>query len=125
MTGFLIRLGITALGLWLASAVVSGVHIGGAGTLVLAAFLLGFVNAVVRPILVLLTLPVTILTLGLFLLVINAGMVQLVAWLLQDFQVDGFLPALLTALIVSLTSWFASGWIGPSGQIEVIRVERR
>ena len=73
MKGFLLRVLIVALGLWVASAIVPGVEIDDAGTLLIAALLLGIVNAFVRPVLVILTLPLTILTLGLFLLVINAA----------------------------------------------------
>jgi putative membrane protein len=122
--GFLIRLAISALGLWLASVIVPGVRLEGAGSLALAAVLLGIVNAFVRPLVVLLTLPATIVTLGLFLLVVNAAMLGLVAWLLEDFHIAGFGSALLAAIVVSVTSWFASGWIGPSGRVEVLWIER-
>lgn len=120
MTGLLLRTVIVALGLWLASEWVPGIEASGAGTLLGAALLLGMVNAVVRPVLVLLTLPITILTLGLFLLVINAGMLGLVALLFQDFRIDGFGAAVLGSIIVSLTGWAASYFIGPRGRIEVI-----
>jgi putative membrane protein len=124
MPGFFIRLGISALGLWLASAIVPGLHIEGVGTLVLAALLLGVVNAVVRPVAVLLTIPLTIVTLGLFLLVVNAGMLGLVAALLEDMRIDGFFAALAGAVVVGLTSWVASSWIGPSGRVELMVVRR-
>jgi putative membrane protein len=74
---------------------------------------------------ILLTLPITILTLGIFLLVVNAGMFGLVAWLLDGFAVSGFFAALLGWLIVSLVSGFASWYIGPRGRYEVILIERR
>jgi putative membrane protein len=122
MPGFLIRLAISALGLWLASAIVPGLHVEGVGTLILAALLLGIVNAVVRPVAVLLTIPLTIVTLGLFLLVVNAGMLGLVAALLEDMRIDGFFAALLGAVVVGLTSWVASSWIGPSGRVELLVV---
>ena len=125
MIGFLIRLAISALGLWLAARFVPGVEIQGDATLLLAALLLGIVNAVVRPVVVLLTLPVTLLTLGLFLWVVNAAMFGLVAALLDDFGVAGFGPALLGSLMVSVTSWFASSWVAPSGRVEVIQVRGR
>jgi putative membrane protein len=124
VSGFLLRLAITALGLWLASAVVPGMEIAGAGTLVLAALLLGLANGFVRPLVILLTLPLTIVTLGLFLLVVNAAMLALVAALLDGFVLRGFLPALLGALIVSLTSVLASWYIGPSGRVEILVVRR-
>ena len=125
MRGFWLRLAISALGLWLASAIVPGVEVEGAGTLLLASLLLGFVNAVVRPVVLVLTLPLTLVTLGLFVLVVNAAMLGLVASLLESFRIAGFLSALLAALVVSATGWLASGWIGPSGRVEVIVVEGR
>ena len=112
MTAFILRLVIAALALWLATEIVPGIEAEGLGTLVLAALLLGVVNAIVRPVVVLLTLPLTLLTLGLFLLVINAAMLGLVGWLLKDFTVDGFVPALLGAVIVGLVSWVGSWVIG-------------
>ena len=117
--GFLTRLVLAALGLWLASELVPGLHVEGGWTLVGAAVLLGVVNAVVRPVLVVLTLPFTILTLGLFLLVINAGMLGLVAAMLDGFAIEGFGPAVLGALIVSATSWLASWFIGRRDRGEV------
>jgi|SRR5882672_9943697 len=121
MTGFILRALIAALGLWLATEWVNGVHIDSPGTLVIAGLLLGIVNAIVRPLAIILTLPFTILTLGLFLLVVNAAMVGLVAWLLSGFNLDGFGPAFWCALIVSLTSWVGSWFIGPKGRIEVVK----
>ncbi len=118
------RWAVAALGLWLASALVSGLHVEGGWTLLGAALLLGLVNAVVRPVLVVLTLPFTILTLGFFLLVINAAMLGLVATMFEGFRIDGFGSALLGAVIVSVTGWLASWFIGPRGRIDVI-VERR
>ena len=125
MTGILVRTLIIALGLGLASWLVPGVSITGTGTLVLAALLLGLVNALIRPIAVILTLPITLITLGLFLLVVNAGMFALVAAMLDQFRVAGFFSALLGALIVSLTSTLASWTIGPDGRYQVLIVEPR
>src|SRR5215510_16123772 len=118
MTGFVLRVAIVALGLWLATRILPGLHFASAGTLLAAALLLGIVNAIVRPIAVVLTLPLTLLTLGLFLLVVNAAMLGLVALLLSGFQVSGFWTAIGASLIVSITSWFASGLIGNNGKIE-------
>jgi putative membrane protein len=125
VTGFLLRVLVTALGLWLASEIVSGIHVSGVTTLLGAALLLGIVNAVVRPLLIVLTLPITVITLGLFLLVINAGMLGLVAWVFDRFVIAGFWPAIFGAIIVSLTAWFASWFIGPRGRVEVIHARRR
>jgi putative membrane protein len=124
MLGFVIRLLVTAAGLALAAWLVPGITVAGPGTLLLAALLIGVVNALVRPIVIVLTLPITILTLGIFLLVVNAGMFGLVAWLLDGFAVSGFFAALFGWLIVSLVSGFASWFIGPRGRYEVIVIER-
>ena len=120
MEGFLIRAVVVGIGLWLASKIVSGIGFNSTGTLIAAALLLGIVNAFVRPIIVILTLPITLLTLGIFLLVINALMIELVAYFLPGFIVAGFWSAIGAAIIVSLTSWVMSGWIGPRGRIEVV-----
>ncbi len=120
MTGFILRALIAAIGLWIATRWVSGIRIDDATTLVLAGLLLGVVNAIVRPIAILLTLPITILTLGLFLLIVNTGMVALVAGLLPGFRIPGgFWSAFATALIVWITGWVGSWLIGPRGKIDV------
>ncbi|HSN73003.1 MAG TPA: phage holin family protein [Steroidobacteraceae bacterium] len=124
MVGFLIRAAIVALGLWLASKIFSGLAFDMPSTLIAAALLLGIANAVIRPIIVVLTLPVTLLTLGLFLLVINAGMLLLVAWLLDGFTVTSFWTAVGASIVVSLTSWVASGLIGNNGRFEML-IDRR
>ena len=89
MKGFVFRLVITALGLWAAATIVPGVQLDGWGSLVIAALLLGIVNAVIRPIILILTLPLTVLTLGLFILVVNGISVALVAWLMPGFSLTG------------------------------------
>jgi putative membrane protein len=121
MTVFLLRVAIVALGLWLATYILPGLHFDSPGYLLAAALLLGIVNAIVRPVAVVLTLPLTLLTLGLFLLVINAAMLGLVALLLSGFQISGFWTAVGGALIVSVTGWVASGLIGNNGKVEVMR----
>ncbi len=80
--------------------------------------------SIVRPVIVILTIPITLVTLGLFLLVINAAMLGLVATLLEDFAMRGFGSALLGSMVVSLTGWLASQYIGPNGGFEVMIVER-
>jgi len=119
MAGFLIRWVVSALALWVAQALLPGIRIEGAGTLFIAALLLGFVNAIVRPLLIFVTLPITILTLGLFLLVINAAMLGLVAALLENFAISGFWSALAGAIVVSLVSWLVSSTIGSSARVEM------
>ncbi len=125
MQGIILRTLITMLGLFIASQLLSGVHIAGWGTFILAALLLGVANAIVRPLLFLLTLPITIITLGLFLFVLNAAMFGLVAALLDNFAVAGFWSALFGAIIVSITSTVASWYIGPDGRYEVMMIRRR
>jgi putative membrane protein len=115
MTGFVLRAVIAAFGLWLASVWIDGVQVASAGTLLLAGLLLGIVNAFVRPVAIVLTFPITIVTLGLFLLVVNAGMLALVAWMLPGFGIAGFGAALLAALVVGITGWVGSWFIGARG----------
>jgi putative membrane protein len=123
MIGFLIRAAVVAIGLWVASRIVPGVGFSTGESLIWAAILLGIVNAIVRPVLVFLTFPITLLTLGLFLLIINGLMVELVAHFLKGFEVDGLWPAILSSLVVSLTSWVMSCFVGPAG-FEVVAVRR-
>jgi putative membrane protein len=118
MVGFLLRAAISALGLWVASQLLDGLHFTTPSKLALAAVLLGIVNAFVRPLAFILTLPITIVTLGLFLLVLNAGMVALVAWVVPGFTISSFWTAVGAAIIVSIVSWAASGLIGSSGRFE-------
>lgn len=124
MLGFLTRAIVVALGLWLATVWVSGVYIDSPATLILAGILLGVVNSIIRPIAIVLTLPMTVLTLGLFLLVINAGMLALVAWILPGMHLAGFSSAFWAAILVSLVSMVGSWFIGPKGKVEVM-VKRR
>jgi putative membrane protein len=124
MAGFIVRVLIVMAGLWLASSLVPGIEIRDGWTLLGAALLLGIVNAIVRPAIVILTLPVTVLTLGLFLLVINAAMFGLVAAFLAGFHVASFGSALVGAIIVSVTGWIASWFIGPRGRIDIVMVRR-
>ena len=120
MAGFLIRAAVVAIGLWLASQL-HLVQVSSPESLIAAALLLGIVNAIVRPILVILTFPITLLTLGLFLLVINGLMILLVSHFLPGFVVAGLGSAILASIIVSLTSWVMSGWVGPPhGRITVV-----
>ena len=112
MRGFILRAVTTPAGLWVATQWVPGVHVDTVPTLLLAGLLLGIVNAIVRPIAFILTLPITLLTLGLFLFILNAAMVALVAWMLPGFHVNGFRAALLTAIIVWIVGWIGSWFIG-------------
>jgi len=124
MIAFLIRLAITAMSLWVAAGIVPGIEIEGTGNIFLAALLLGIVNAFVRPIAIILTLPISVLTMGIFLLVINAAMLGLVAYLMDDFVISGFFSALLGSLIVSIVSSWALWTIGPRDDLELIIMKK-
>ena len=108
MTKFVLRAVIAAVGLWVATLLIGGLHISDPMTLILAALLLGVINAFVKPVLVILTLPITILSVGIFLLVINAAMLALVALMLPGFTISGFGAALLGAIVVSITGLIGS-----------------
>lgn len=117
MIGFVIRGLVAAGGLWVADQALLGIAVDNWKTLLIAALLLGLVNAVVRPIVFFLTLPLTLVTLGLFLFVVNGAMLGLVGMLLDGFKVDGFWSAMLGAIIIGLVSWVASWFIGGDGRV--------
>jgi putative membrane protein len=125
MQGIIVRTLIIAAGIALAAWLIPGITVDGPGTLILAALLMGLVNAFVRPLLVLLTLPLTIVTFGLFLLVINAALFGLVAWLLDGFAVSSGMAAFFGWLVLVFVSWVAGSFIGPKGRYEIMIVERR
>jgi len=102
---FLLHVLLNAAAVFLAANLVPGIAISGPVAALIAGVILGFVNGIIRPILILLTLPFTILTLGLFIFVVNAICFALVAWLVPGFTVHGFLAALAGALVVSIVSW--------------------
>ena len=87
----------------------------------MAALLLGIVNAVIRPVILILTLPLTVLTLGLFIFVVNGISFYLVAWLVPGFSVSGLGAAVLGSIVVGLTGWFGSAFVGGTGRIERYR----
>jgi putative membrane protein len=113
MNRFAVRALIAALGLWVADSLIDGIRFDSAGWLLGAAVVLGLINAFVRPVAVILTFPITILTLGLFLLVVNAAMLALAGGLIPGFHIDGFWPAFWGALVVSLVSAVGSWFFGP------------
>jgi len=112
MLRFVFRVLFAALGLWLADRLLGGISADGWPTLILAGLLLGLVNAVVKPVVVLLTFPITIVSLGLFLLVVNAAMLGLVAWLLDGLTVNGLVAGILGSIIVGMVSWAGQVMIG-------------
>ena len=120
MERFLLRALTAAIGLWVADALIEGISFDSNAALLVSALVLGIINAFVRPLAVILTFPITIVTLGLFLLVLNACMLGLASWLIPGFNVGGFWPAFWGAIVVSLVSWVGSWFFGPKGRIDVI-----
>jgi len=118
--GFLIRLCLNALALIIVSTVIPGIEVKGVLPALSAAFFLGLVNAVVRPIILILTLPLTILTLGLFIPLINAFLLKLVSLMIQGFEVHGFWSAVFGALLLSIVSGLLSLFINDRGRVEVV-----
>jgi len=112
MVRFIVQFLVTALGLWLSAQIVPGVDFNDTGSLLLAAILLGLVNAFVRPILTILTFPLTLVTFGLFLLVVNAAMIGLVAVMLGGFEVDGLMAGIGAAIVTGVVSWIAGWFVG-------------
>lgn len=118
--GFLLRVVINTLAIVLAAHIVPGIQVDGFGSALAAGLVLGVINAVVRPVLLVLTLPVTLVTLGLFILVLNGLCLWLAAWLVGGFHVVGFWAAVLGALCVSAVSWLASALVSDRGGIALI-----
>jgi putative membrane protein len=118
--GFLLRVLVNTLAIVLAGHLVPGISVDSWLAALAAGLALGLVNAIVRPILLLLTLPITLVTLGLFLLVLNGLCFWLAASVVRGFHVDGFWAAVLGALCVSVVSWLANTLVSDSGRIVVI-----
>jgi putative membrane protein len=119
--GFLIRVLINALAIYFTAAIVPGIALSGLMAALGAGLVLGLVNAVVRPILILLTLPFTLLTLGLFLFVLNGLCLWLTSLLVKGFEVQGFWSAVFGSILVSVVSWLLTTSVSDRGQIVVIR----
>jgi putative membrane protein len=119
--GFVVRTLATAATIYLASVLVPGIELRGVAAAVLAALVLGLVNAVVRPVLVLLTFPLTLLTLGLFLFVLNALCLWLTSALVPGFGMRGFGAAFLGALVISVVSWALTAFLADSGRLHRLR----
>ena len=115
--GFLIRLVANALAILAAAYIVPGIEVAGGLSLLAAALVLGLINAVVRPILLFLTLPFTLVTLGLFIFLLNAFCLWLTSWLVKGFEVHGFWAAVLGAMIVSVVSWLVNVFLSDRGKV--------
>ncbi len=125
MRGIFLRWLALTLAILAASHLITGIEASGFGSAFLAAAILGILNAFFRPILIILTLPINILTLGLFTFVINAVMLMMVSGVISGFTVGGFGPALLGSLLISLVSWLLTSLVGERGTIEVIDLRKR
>jgi putative membrane protein len=119
--GFVIRVLVNAVAIVLAAYLVPGLHVRSLTTALVAGLVLGLINAIVRPVLVVLTLPITLLTLGLFLLVLNAFCLWLTSVFVPGLTVDGFWAAFLGGLIVSLVSWILTAFVSDAGRIVYYR----
>ncbi len=120
MRGLLIRFTVTGIAVFLASQIVPGITVETVSAGVAAVILLAFLNAIVRPVLYLFTLPFIILSLGLFMVVVNALLLHVVAWLVKGFVVEGFWPSVWGALIISVTSTLLTLWVSEQGQVEMV-----
>jgi len=123
--GFLIRVLVNALAIWLATEIVPGIQVRSVMAVLAAALVLGLVNAIVRPVLLVLTLPLTLVTLGLFLFVLNAVCLWLTSVVVPGFDVRGFWPAFWGALVVSALSWVVNGFVSDRGRVVVITERER
>lgn len=117
---FLAHWGITALSLWVASFIFHGISFTNKKSLFVSALLLGLANAVIRPIIIFLTIPLTLITFGLFLLVINALMLLLVSTLVPGFKVSGFWTAFFASIFVAVLSFFVGMFIFQSGDNPIV-----
>jgi putative membrane protein len=120
MKGFFIRCGITGFAVLLASQIIPGLEITSVASGVAAVVILSFLNAIIRPILYLLSAPFILVTLGLFMMLINAFLLHVVAFFVKGFLVSGFWPAVGGALIISLVSGILNLWISEQGRIEMV-----
>jgi putative membrane protein len=124
MAGIVVRWIVSAIALYLTSRIVAGIEVHGLGSLLLAAAMIGIINAFVRPIVLLLTLPLSVVTLGLFVLVVNALMLVLASAFVPGFEVHGFWAAFFGWLLLSFFTFVINVLIGEHGRIEVVMVRR-
>ena len=125
MKGLILRWLISTASIMLASYLVNGIRVSGFFSALLAAVALGILNAVLRPILIILTLPLTILTMGFFIFIINALMLVMASGIIPGFVVQGFWPAMFGSLIISIINWVLSMFINEQGKIEYIQLTKK
>jgi len=124
MRGLVLRWVVTAFALWLTSQVISGIELRGLGSVFIAALVLGILNAFLRPLVLFLTFPINLLSLGLFTFLINGFMLWLTSEVVRGFAVHGFWSAVIGAFLLSLISFALNVFVSDSGRIEYIYVER-
>lgn len=120
MRGFFWRCGITGLAVLVASQIIPGIEVKSLASGIVAVVILSFLNAIVRPILYLLSAPFIVVTFGLFMVLINAFLLVVVSWLVKGFVVAGFWSAVGGALLISLVSVIANLWVSEQGHIEIV-----
>ena len=125
MPGLLLRWVLNAFALWVVSEIVPGIHADGVTATFVAALVLGILNALVRPVVLLLTLPINLMTLGLFTFVINAFMLEMTTAFVRGFSIDGFGPAVLGAVLLSLVSFALNAFMTDRGRFGHVYVEYR
>ena len=125
MKGIVLRWLILTLAIMVASYLIEGIEVRGFGSALLAAAIVGILNAFFRPVLIILTLPINILTLGLFTFVINALLLMMASGVIGGFEVHGFWAALWGSLVISLVSWVLSSFINEQGRVGYIDLKKR
>ena len=120
MKGLLIRFAVTGLAVFLTTAIVPGIEARSLSAGIAAVVVLSFLNAIIRPVLYFFSIPFIILTLGLFMVVVNGFLLQLVAWLVKDFVVEGFSPSVFRALLISVVSSILNLFVSEHGRMEVV-----
>jgi putative membrane protein len=125
MKGIVLRWLILTLAIMVAAYLIEGIEVRGFGSALFAAALLGILNAFFRPVLIILTLPINVLTLGLFTFVINALLLMMASGVIGGFEVNGFWAAFFGSLVISLASWLLSSFINEQGRIGYIDLKKR
>jgi putative membrane protein len=125
MKGIVLRWLILTVAIMFAAYLIQGIEVRGFGSALFAAALLGILNAFFRPILIILTLPINILTLGLFTFVINALLLMMASGVIGGFEVHGFWAAFFGSLVISLVSWLLSSFVNERGRVGYIDLKRR
>lgn len=116
--GFILKLLVSSLAVFFSAYILDGVYLNGFPTAILVALLMGFLNAFLKPILIILTIPITLITFGLFLLAINAAIIMLADYALSGFTVDSFFTAVIFSIIVSVITWLLEALANPKSKQE-------